>query len=109
MLQDVNVSAATNMLLQHLYVARRDPLCLCGRAFESGTDPFPGFSSTKEGTLRLFRQKLQEAQHVFIHAMMNVGVGAVCNIRKLPSFPVCGPLVCVTPTSPLSSGRVFSL
>lgn len=51
---------------------------------------FPGFSSTKERTLRLFRQKLQEAQHVFIHGMMNVGVGGSVILECfLPSFLPC--------------------
>lgn len=43
--------------------------------------PLPGIPTPrKEG---------RKERHVFIHALMDVGVGRECNIRMFPSFRVC--------------------
>lgn len=71
---------------------------------------FPGFSSTKEGLLRLFLTETARGTACF-HSWYDGhggGVWGVFNIRMsasflpplLPYFPVCGPVGCVPPTSP---------
>ena len=48
---------------------------------------FLGFPAPRKETLRLFGQKLQEAQHVFIHGMMDVGEFVILECF-LPSLSV---------------------